>query len=130
MPACWILKTEPSTYGYDDLARQNSAVWDGVRNPVAIRNLRQMKPGDVVLIYHTGDEKAVVGKGEVVTAAYPDPKDASLAVVDVKATGRIARPVTLAQIKQDPLFADSPLVRQPRLSVIPISKAQLDRLTG
>lgn len=128
--ACWILKTEPTTYGYDDLAQQKEAVWDGVKNPVAIRNLRAMQPGDVVLIYHTGDEKAVVGRGKVVKAAYPDPGDASLVVVDIKATGRIARPVTLAQIKQDPLFADSPLVRQPRLSVIPISKAQLDRLTG
>lgn len=130
MPAYWILKTEPSTYGYDDLAKQHTAVWDGVRNPVAIRNLRQMKPGDVVLIYHTGDEKAVVGKGEVVAAAYPDPKDATLAVVDIKATGRIARPVTLADIKKDSLFADSPLVRQPRLSVISCSKAQCERLTN
>ncbi len=128
MSGCWILKTEPSTYSYDDLERQQAAVWDGVRNPAAIRNLRAMKVGDALLIYHTGDEKAVVGKAEVTKAAYPDPKDASLVVVEIKATGRIARPVTLAEIKHDALFADSPLVRQPRLSVIPCSAAQYRRL--
>ena len=128
MSGCWILKTEPSTYSYDDLERQQAAVWDGVRNPVAIRNLRAMKVGDALLIYHTGAEKAVVGKAEVAKAAYPDPKDASLVVVDIRATGRIARPVTLADIRKEKAFADLALVRQARLSVVPCSEQQYRRL--
>ena len=127
MSGYWILKTEPSSYGFADLERQGTAVWDGVRNPVAMRNLRAMKQGDALLIYHTGDEKAVVGTASVVKEAYPDPKDAALVVVDIKAGSRIAGP-TLAAIRKDTLFADSPLVRQPRLSVIPCSEAQYRRL--
>jgi len=93
MPSYWIVKTEPSTYSYDDLARQKTAVWDGVKNNLALKHLRSMRPGDQVLVYHTGDEKAVVGVAEVTRAAYPDPKqkDPKLAVVDLKARERLPR---------------------------------------
>ena len=128
----WLLKTEPSTYGYDDLEREGRAVWDGVTNPVALRNLRAMKEGDRVVVYHTGDEKAAVGLAEVVRAAYPDPKagDPKLVVVDLKPKGRLAEPVSLADIKKMPLFAESPLVRQGRLSVVPLDAAQWKALSG
>jgi len=127
-----LLKTEPSTYGYDDLEREGRAVWDGVTNPVALRNLRAMKEGDRVVVYHTGDEKAAVGLAEVVRSAYPDPKagDPKLVVVDLKPKGRIPEPVSLADIKKMPLFAESPLVRQGRLSVVPLDAAQWKALTG
>ena len=122
----WLLKTEPGTYSFDDLEREGRARWDGVTNPVALRNLRAMKKGDRVLVYHTGGEKAVVGTAEVVREAYPDPKvkDERRVVVDVEPRGRPARPVTLAEIKAMPEFAESPLVRQGRLSVVAITTAQ------
>jgi len=122
----WLLKTEPTEYSYDDLEREQRGRWDGVRNPVAQRNLRAMKEGDRVLVYHTGDEKAVVGTAEVVTEAYPDPKlkGGTLVVVDVEARGRLGRKVTLAEIKAMAEFAESPLVRQGRLSVVPITAPQ------
>src|SRR6185436_12373947 len=128
----WLLKTEPGSYGYDDLERDGRTTWDGVTNPVALRNLREMKAGDEVAIYHTGDEKAAVGRARVVRAAYPDPKagDPRRVVVDLEAAGRLGRPVTLAEIKADPAFAESPLVRQGRLSVVPLTKAQWQVLTG
>src|SRR6266550_3784193 len=93
MSSHWIVKTEPSTYSFDDLASQKTAVWDGVKNNLALKHLRQMKPGDRVLVYHTGDEKAVVGVAEVVSEAYADPKqkDPKLAVVDLRAVGRLPR---------------------------------------
>jgi predicted RNA-binding protein with PUA-like domain len=122
----WLLKTEPADYSWDELERAGRARWDGVRNPAALRNLGAMKPGDRVLVYHTGDEKAVVGIAEVVRAAYPDPKypDGKLGVVDLAPRARVARPVTLAEIKALAEFRDSPLVRQGRLSVVPITAAQ------
>jgi predicted RNA-binding protein with PUA-like domain len=127
----WLLKTEPSSYSYDDLEREGRAKWDGVKNPVALKNLRAMKEGDAVLIYHTGDEKAVVGTALVVRVAYPDPKakDPRLVVVDLTPAGRLARPVTLAEIREIAAFADSPLLRQGRLSVVPLTKAQWNALT-
>ena len=130
MPNYWIVKTEPSTYSYDDLERQKTAVWDGVKNNLALKHLRQMKPGDRVLVYHTGDEKAVVGLAEVMSEAYPDPKhkDAKLAVVALRALGRLTRPVPLAEIKKDRAFADLALVRIGRLSVMPASAEQFKRL--
>ncbi len=130
MPNYWIVKTEPSTYSYDDLARQKTAVWDGVKNNLALKHLRQMKPGDRVLVYHTGDEKAVVGVAEVRSDAYPDPKqkDPRLVVVDLRAEGRLPRPVPLAEIKQDRAFADLGLVRMGRLSVMPATAEQFKRL--
>jgi predicted RNA-binding protein with PUA-like domain len=122
----WLLKTEPSDYSYDKLEKAGRAVWDGVRNPAAIRNLGTMKPGERVFVYHTGDEKAVVGTAEVVRGAYPDPKypEGKLLVVDLEARGRLARPVTLAEIKAIGEFKTSPLVRQGRLSVVPLTAAQ------
>jgi predicted RNA-binding protein with PUA-like domain len=122
----WLLKTEPGAYAYDDLEREGRALWDGVKNPAAQRNLREMKAGDRVLVYHTGDEKAVVGEAEVVREAYPDPKypTGKLVVVDLEPRGRLARRVTLAEIKEIAAFAESPLVRQGRLSVVPLTAAQ------
>jgi len=130
MPGYWIVKTEPSTYSYDDLARQKTAVWDGVKNNLALKHLRQMKPGDQVLVYHTGDEKAVVGRAEVTSEPYPDPKqkDPKLTVVDLRAQGRLPRPVPLAEIKKERAFADLALVRIGRLSVSPVSAEQAKRL--
>ena len=130
MPNYWIVKTEPSTYSFDDLARQKAAVWDGVKNSLALKHLREMKPGDRVLVYHTGDEKAVVGVAEVVSEAYPDPKrkDPKLVVVDLKAGERLPHPVPLAEIKKERAFADLGLVRIGRLSVMPASADQFKRL--
>ena len=130
MPNYWLVKTEPSTYSYDDMARQETAVWDGVKNPVAIRNLREMHPGDQVLVYHTGDEKAVVGWATVVSAPYADPKNkgTNLFVIDLKAHRRLPTPVTLAQIKADKTFADLPIVKQGRLSVSPVTAPQWKRI--
>jgi predicted RNA-binding protein with PUA-like domain len=123
----WLVKTEPGTYSYDDLEGEGRAVWDGVANPVALKNLKAMAVGERVFVYHTGDEKQVVGTAEVVRAAYPDPKqkDGKLVVVDLKAVSRLARPVTLADLKAEPSFADSPLVKQGRLSVVPLSAVQV-----
>jgi predicted RNA-binding protein with PUA-like domain len=129
MPNHWLLKTEPSTYSWDDLEREKTAVWDGVSNPVALKNLGAMKPGDDALIYHTGDEKAVVGMARVTKAAYPDPKakDPKLLVVEITPVRPLARPVTLSEIKGDSTFRDSPLVRQGRLSVVPLTAEQFAR---
>src|SRR3954467_14964784 len=106
----WLVKTEPGTYGYDDLGRGGRAVWDGVANPVALKNLKSMAVGERVFVYHTGNEKQVVGTAEVARAAYPDPKekDARLLVVDLTPSGRLPRPVTLAELKSDAAFAESP----------------------
>ena len=130
MPNHWLLKTEPSTYSWDDLVREKTAVWDGVSNPVALRNLAAMKPGDDALIYHTGDEKAVVGLARVTKAAYPDPKakDPKLLVVELAPVKPVTRQATLAEIKADVLFRDSPLVRQGRLSVVALTDDQFARL--
>lgn len=126
----WVLKTEPTAYSYDRLEREKTAVWDGVANPVALKNLRSMEKGDELMIYHTGSEKAVIGTATVATEAYPDPKagDPSLVVIDIKVGKRLAKPVTLAQIKADPAFAEMALVRQGRLSVVPATSAQWKRL--
>ena len=130
MPSYWIVKTEPSTYSFDQLERDGTTVWDGVRNNLALKHLREMKRGDRVLVYHSGEEKAVVGLAEVAAEAYPDPKqkDPKLVVVDLKAAGRLPRPVPLAEIKQEPAFADLALVRIGRLSVAPASAEQFKRL--
>jgi predicted RNA-binding protein with PUA-like domain len=122
----WLLKTEPSDYSFADLQKAGKAVWDGVGNPVALRNLRAMKSGDRVVVYHTGDEKAAVGLAEVAREAYPDPKkkNEKLVVVELRAGKPLGRPVTLAEIKAHPAFAQSPLVRQGRLSVVPLTAEQ------
>ncbi len=122
----WLLKTEPSTYSYQDLERERRTTWDGVSNPVALKNLRAMEKGDQVFIYHTGDEKAIVGIARVLKAAYPDPKrnDPKLVVVDLEPVRSIARAVTLAEVKGDKQFADFALTRIPRLSVMPVTPVQ------
>ncbi|HEY8469626.1 MAG TPA: EVE domain-containing protein [Longimicrobiales bacterium] len=124
MPSYWIVKTEPSSYSFDDLEREKRTVWDGVKNAVALKNIRAMKKGDAVMVYHTGDEKQIVGLATVVSDPYPDPKagDEALVVVDVEVGKRLPRPVTLAQIKADPDFKDFALVRQGRLSVVPVEE--------
>ena len=121
--AYWLLKTEPSTYSWSDLVKAKRAVWDGVKNPTALRNLRDMKAGDLAFIYHTGDEKAIVGIAKVVKAAYPDPKagDESLVVVDLEPVKPLKSPITLASIKADKQYAAWALVRIPRLSVMPVT---------
>jgi predicted RNA-binding protein with PUA-like domain len=131
MPNHWLLKTEPSTYSWDDLVREKTAVWDGVSNPVALRNMAAMKPGDDALIYHTGDEKAVIGLARLTKAAYPDPKakDPKLLVVELTPVRPLAKQVTLAEIKADKRFQESALVRQGRLSVVSLSDEQFRRLT-
>ncbi len=132
MATYWILKTEPAAYSFDRLERERTAVWDGVKNPLALKHLRAMRPGDEVMIYHTGDEKAVVGTAAVASAAYPDPnaKDPALVVVDLKAGKRLPQPVPLSVIKGDPTFKDLALVRMPRLSVVPATAAHWSRLMG
>lgn len=128
--AHWILKTEPSTFSFADLQKAGRTVWDGVANPVALRHLREMAVGDDVLVYHTGDEKAAVGHARVVRAAYPDPKqdDPKLVVVDLEAGRPLHTPVSLKAIKADPAFADLALVRQGRLSVVPVPAPLWTRL--
>jgi predicted RNA-binding protein with PUA-like domain len=126
----WILKTEPSTYSFADLVRARTTVWDGVKNPLALKHLRAMAPGDEVLIYHTGSEKAAVGLARVTKRAYPDPRkrDPKLVVVELRAGTSLAAPVPLAAIRADPVFRDLALVRMPRLSVVPATPAQWKRL--
>ena len=130
MPAYWILKTEPTTYSFERLTKDRRTVWDGVRNPLALKHLGEMAVGDQVLIYHTGDEKAAVGLARVVRAAYPDPKakDPKLVVVELEAGHPLPKPVTLAAVKADPAFADLALVRMGRLSVVPVKPEQWKRL--
>src|SRR5437868_3025822 len=121
----YLLKTEPSTYCFGDLQREGTTIWDGVNNPVARRNLAEMKKGDKLVIYHTGDEKSVVGTATVVSV---DTSDAKNPRIEIKA-GKAVTPVTLATIKANKLFSDSPLVRQGRLSVVPLTDAQYEFLT-
>jgi predicted RNA-binding protein with PUA-like domain len=118
----WVLKTEPGTYSFDRLVSERRAVWDGVTNALALKHIRSMAKGDHALIYHTGDEKALVGLARIASDPYPDPKDddPKLAVVDVEGGAPLAHPVTLAAIKADPSFAELALVRMPRLSVVPV----------
>ena len=126
----WLLKSEPDNYAYADLERDGAAVWDGVSNNAALLHLRAMQPGDLALIYHTGDERLAVGIAEITSAPYADPRigDPKLVVVDVRPLRRLARPVTLASVKADPFFADFALVRQGRLSVVPVTAEQWGRL--
>ena len=122
----YLLKTEPTVYSFADLQRDKSTVWDGVTNPVAVKHLREMKAGDRLVIYHTGDEKSAVGTATVISVDASDSKNPQ---VKIKA-GNSVKPVTLAQVKANRLFADSPLVRQGRLSVVPLSGAQFKFLTA
>ncbi|HEU5154687.1 MAG TPA: EVE domain-containing protein [Gemmatimonadales bacterium] len=130
MSSSWLLKTEPTTYSYDQLEKEGRTTWDGVRNNLALAHLRAMKTGDRLLIYHTGTEKAVIGLAKVAQAAYPDPKqdDPKLVVVDVVPERRLERPVTLAEVKAEVSLKDLALVRMGRLSVMPVTPAQWKRL--
>src|ERR1700735_2363449 len=123
----YLLKTEPTVYSFADLQRYNTTIWDGVPNPVAVKNLRAMKPGEPLVIYHTGDEKSAVGTATVVSV---DASDAKNPQVKIKVGKPLAEPVTLAKVKSNKLFADSPLVRQGRLSVVPLTDAQHRLLIG
>jgi len=121
----YLLKTEPSEYSFADLQSDSTTVWDGVSNPVALKNLRGMKPGDELLIYETADVKSAVGTATVVSVDASDPKNPR---VKIKAGKPLPKAVTLAEIKSNKLFADSPLVRQGRLSVVPLSEKQFEAL--
>jgi predicted RNA-binding protein with PUA-like domain len=123
----YLLKTEPSSYSFANLQRDKNTVWDGVSNPVALKHLREMKAGDRLVIYHTGDEKSAVGTASVVSMDAADLKNPQ---VKIKAGDSIAKPVTLAEMKANGIFADSPLVRQGRLSVVPLTKEQWKFLVG
>lgn len=123
----YLLKTEPSEYSFADLQRDKTTIWDGVSNPVALKNLRAMKPGERLVIYETGDHKSAVGTATVVSV---DASDAKNPRVQIKAGKPTPKPVSLAEVKANKLFADSPLVRQGRLSVVPLSAAQYKFLTG
>jgi predicted RNA-binding protein with PUA-like domain len=125
--ADYLLKTEPSSYSFADLQKDGATIWDGVSNPVALRNLAKMQSGDGLVIYHTGDEKSAVGTATVVSV---DPSDPKSPQVKIKAGKPLPKPVSLAQMKANKLFADSPLVRQGRLSVVPLTGAQHKYLTG
>jgi predicted RNA-binding protein with PUA-like domain len=123
----YLLKTEPTVYSFADLEREKSTIWDGVTNPVAVKHLREMKAGERLVIYHTGDEKSAVGMASVVSV---DASDAKNPQVKIKVGKAIVASKTLAEIKAHKLFADSPLVRQGRLSVVPLSDTQYAWLVG
>ena len=132
MAGRWLFKTEPSSYSYAQLERDGQTVWDGVKNPLALKHLAAVAKGDRVLVYHTGDEKAVVGIAVVSRAAYPDPKqkDAKRVVVDLRADRALPAPVTLASLRNNPKLAGFDLLRLPRLSVMPVSAAQWTEIVG
>jgi predicted RNA-binding protein with PUA-like domain len=130
--AHWLLKTEPDDYSYADLERDGSTRWDGVRNAAALLHIRRMRPGDGAVIYHTGGVKAAIGLAEVTSEPYADPEvdDPRRTVVDVRAAGRLPAPVTLASLKADARFAESPLIKIGRLSVVPLTDEQYAAITG
>jgi predicted RNA-binding protein with PUA-like domain len=127
MPSDYLLKTEPTEYSFADLQKDGATIWDGVSNPVALRNLRGMQSADRLIIYETGDHKTAVGTATVVSVDASNPKGPQ---VKIRAGKALAKPVSLAQIKSNPLFTDSPLVRQGRLSVVPLTTAQYKALAG
>jgi predicted RNA-binding protein with PUA-like domain len=127
MSSFYLLKTEASAYSFENLQRDKATVWDGVSNPVALRNLRGMKPGDKLIIYHTGDQKSAVGTASVVSVDNSDPKNPA---VEIKAGKAFAKPITLGEIKSKKLFADSPLAKIGRLSVVPLTEPQYKFLAG
>lgn len=126
MSSKWLLKSDPETYSFDDLLREGTTRWDGVSNNLALKNLRNFHLGDLALIYHTGEERAVVGIAEILSDPYPDParNDPRLVVVDVKAREKLKHPVSLDEIKRQAAFRTFDLVKLPRLSVMPVSDAQ------
>jgi predicted RNA-binding protein with PUA-like domain len=122
MPRRWLFKTEPGEYSYDDLEREKKAVWDGVSNNLALKNLRDVRLGDEILIYHSGNDKAIIGLAEAVSDPYPDPKenDEKLVVLNLKPKRRFTHQVSLTEIKNNHQLRDFDLVRLPRLSVMPV----------
>ncbi len=128
--ARYLVKTEPSSYSFSDLRRDRRTVWDGVSNPVALRHLAGIRKGDTVVVYHTGEEKRAVGIAVAASDPYPDPKlaDPKRPVIDLTPDRPLPTPVTLAQVKADPLLRASELARLPRLSVMPLSEAEFQRL--
>jgi predicted RNA-binding protein with PUA-like domain len=130
MAAKWLLKSDPEHYSFSDLERDGKTVWDGISNNLALKHLRNVRRGDPVMIYHTGEERAVVGLAEAVSAPYPDPqqKDVRLVVIDLRAKEKLSRPVTLDEIKKSSALKNFDLMRLPRLSVMPVSDAQWNTL--
>ncbi len=124
MPNFWLLKTEPSAYSYSNLEKDGKTMWDGVTNNYALKNMSQIKKGDVVFIYHTGDEKQVVGIAKTISDPYPDPKQKTprLLVIDLEPYKKLAKPVTLYELKAKKELKSFELVRLPRLSVMPVAK--------
>jgi predicted RNA-binding protein with PUA-like domain len=134
MARCWLLKTEPTSYSYAQLEKDGRTTWDGVRNPVALKNLAAMREGDEALVYHTGEEKAVVGVARVVSDPAPDRRvaDPRMMTVDLEPVRRLKRPVTLKEVKENGALRDFELARLPRLSVMPVSseqRAEIERMS-
>src|SRR4051812_48883899 len=132
MPNRWLFKTEPSAYSFSQLQKDKRTVWDGVKNNLALKHLSRIQKGDGILVYHTGDEKAVVGFARAASAAYPDPakKEPKLLVIDIEAEKALPRPVTLAELKAAPQLKSFDLVRLPRLSIMPVSDEQWKMIEG
>jgi len=130
MASYWLFKEEPEHYSFNDLVRDGRAVWDGVRNNLALKHIRAMKNGDLAFFYHTGKETVVVGIIRIVSDPYPDPeeKDPKLVVIDVVPVEKLKKPVTLAEIKSNSKFKNFELVRIPRLSIMPVPKAFWDEI--
>ena len=126
----WLLKTEPDSYSWNDLVKDKKTVWDGVRNFQARSNLKKMEKGDTVFIYHTGEEKSIVGTAQVTKGAYPDPKDGEWVVVELSPLKALKKPVSLAQIKSDKRLSDMVLVRASRLSVQPVEASEYKLITA
>lgn len=126
MASRWLFKTEPSAYSFEQLARDKRTVWDGVKNNLALKHLSGIKKGELILIYHTGDVKAVVGVARALSGAYPDPvkKEAKTLVVDIEPVRALFRPVSLSEMRAHAKLAKFDLLRLPRLSVMPVSEAQ------
>ena len=132
MATHWLFKTEPSVYSYQQLVKDKKTMWDGVKNNLALKNLKDIKKGDEILIYHTGDEKAAVGVARALGEAYPDPsqKNPRMLVVDIEAVKTLPRPVTLAEVKANKKLANFDLVRLSRLSIMKVSDEQWDTMEG
>lgn len=128
--AYWLLKSEPQEYSYADLEQDGRSVWNGVKNPLALKYLRTLQPADQALIYHTGKERQVVGIAQIISLPYPDPElsDPLRVVVDIQAVRSLSQPVTLTQIKQDITFSGFDLIRLPRLSVVPVAVEHWQRI--
>jgi predicted RNA-binding protein with PUA-like domain len=132
MATRWLFKTEPSVYSYEQLVKDKKTMWDGVANNLALKNLRDIKKGDLIFIYHTGDEKQAVGIARALGGAYADPskKDPKLLVVDIEPVKALPKPVTLAQVKADKKLANFDLVRNSRLSIMKVTDEQWEIMEG